>query len=74
MVASHRGVDVSWQGWDWADSSSCTSSADDTYLMAVCGSFLGAPDKQFFLFADDLHGQTTDEFKSVVVQHCNTLL
>ena len=30
--------------------------------------------KQFILFADSLHGQTTDEFKSVLVQQCNTLL
>ena len=26
------------------------------------------------MFADSLHGQTTDEFKSVLLQQCNTLL
>ena len=26
------------------------------------------------LFADNLHGQTTDEFQSVSMQQCNTLL
>lgn len=29
---------------------------------------------QFILFADNIHGQTTDEFKSVLLKQCNTLL
>ena len=68
MVASHRGVDVSWQDCAWVDSSFCTSWVGDTYRKAGCGYSLGAPDKQFILFADNLHGQTTDEFKSVIMQ------
>ena len=40
----------------------------------MCGSSVGAPDEQFLLFADNLHGQTTDEFRSVLIQQCNTLL
>ena len=43
-------------------------------VFAVCGSSLGAPDEQLILFADNLHGQTTDEFQSVSMQQCNTLL
>ena len=74
MVASHRGLDVSWQGSAWADSSFYTSSADDTYLKAVCGSIHGTPDKQFFLFNDNLHGQTTDEFKSLTMPLCKAIL
>ena len=30
-------------------------------------SSLGAPDEQLILFADGLRGQTTDEFKSVLL-------
>ena len=40
----------------------------------MCGPSLGAPDEQFIWFADSLHGQTTDEFESELVQQCNTLL
>ena len=73
MVASHRGVDVSWQGCAPADSSFRTSWAGGTQRKAVRSSSLGAPDKQFILFADNLHGQTTDDFKSVITQQCNTM-
>ena len=73
LVASHRGVDVSWQCCAWADSSFCTSWADDTYRKAVYGSTLGAPDEQCMrLFADNLpkpdHGQA-QKCVNAAVQH-----
>ena len=41
----------------------------------MCGSTLGPPDEQSIVFANSLHGQTSDEFKNVlIVQQCNTLL
>ena len=36
-----------------------------------CGFSLGAPDEQF---ADNMHGQATDEFKSVLMKERNALL
>lgn len=73
-AAWHKGVDVSFQACAWADSNYCASWAASTYRDGVGGSSLVVPEEQFILFADNLHGQTTDEFKSVLMEKCNTLL
>ena len=40
----------------------------------MCNSSLGAPDEQYIWFADNLNDQTADEFKSMLMQQCNSLL
>ena len=50
------------------------SWAGNTFRKAVCGGSTAAPKKQSVLFADNLYGQTTDEFKRVLKEECNTLL
>ena len=73
-AAWHTGVDVYWQGCVWADSGFCNSWAGNTFRKAVCGGSSAAPKEQSVLFADNLYGQTTDEFKRVLKEECNTLL
>ena len=73
-AAWHIGVDVYWQGCAWADSGFCNSWAGNTFRKAVCGGSTAAPKEQSVLFADNLYGQTTDEFKRVLKEECNTLL
>ena len=71
-AAWHPDVDVYWQSCAWADSAFCNSWAANTYRKGVCGSSTAAPEEQSILFADNLCGQTTDEFKRVL-KECNTL-
>ena len=73
-AAWHPDMDVYWQGSAWADSAFYNSWAVNTYRKGVCGSSTAAPEEQFFFFADNLYGQTTDEFKRVFKKECNTLL
>lgn len=73
-AAWRKGVDASFQVCAWADSEHCASWATSTYRKGVCGSSLGVPEEQFILFADNLHGQTTDESKRILMEKCNTLL
>lgn len=72
--AWHPGVNVEWQSCAWVDSSFYNSRAKDTYRNAVCGPSLTPPGAESILFADNLHGQTTDEFKRILKEECNTLL
>ena len=48
--------------------------ATATKTFAVRGCALGAPDEQFILFAANLHGQTTDDFKILLMQQCLSLI
>ena len=73
-AAWHTGVDVYWQGCAWADSGFCNFWAGNIFRKAVCGGSTVAPKEQSVLFADNLYGQTTDEFKRVLKEECNTLL
>ncbi|CAN0033077.1 unnamed protein product, partial [Pylaiella littoralis] len=73
-AAWHPEVDVEWQACAWADSSFCNSWAKNTYRKAVCGTSLTPPKEESILFADNLHGQTTEEFRRILKQDCNTLL
>ena len=70
----HPDVDVYWQGCAWADSAFGNSWAANTYRKGVCSSSTVAPEEQSILFANNLYGQTTDEFKRVLKKECNTLL
>ena len=47
--------------------------AGNTYRKGVGGSSIAAPEEQSILFADNLYGQTTEDFKRVL-KECNTLL
>ena len=72
-AAWHKGVEVYWQACAWADSAFCNSWAGHTYRKGVGGSSIAAPEEQSILFADNLYGQTTEDFKRVL-KECNTLL
>ena len=72
-AAWHKGVEVYWQACTWADSVFCNSWAGSTYRKGVGGSSIAAPEEQSILFADNLYGQTTEDFKRVL-KECNTLL
>ena len=48
--------------------------AGNTFRKAVCGGSTAAPEEQSVLFADNMYGQTTYEFKRVLKEECNTLL
>ena len=67
-------MDVYWQGCSWADSAFCSSWEGNTYRKGICSSSIAAPEEQSILFADNLYGQTTGEFKRVMKKECNTLL
>ena len=69
----HKGVEVYWQACAWTDSAFCNSWAGNTYRKGVGGSSIAAPEEQSILFADNLYGQTTEDFKRVW-KECNTLL
>ena len=71
-AAWHKGVEVYWQACAWADSAFCTSWAGNTYRKGVGGSSIAAPEEQSILFADNLYGQTTEDFKRVL-KESNTL-
>ena len=72
-AARHKGVEDYWQACAWADSAFCNSWAGNTYRKGVGGSFIAAPEEQSILFADNLYGQTTADFKRVL-KECNTLV
>ena len=73
-AAWHPGVDIYWQGCAWADSAFCNSWAGNTFRKGVCCASIEVPEKESILFADNLYGQTTDEFKRALSEKCNTLL
>ena len=72
-AAWHKGVEVYWQACVETDSAFCNSWAGNTYRKGVSGSSIAAPEEQSILFADNLYGQTTEDFKRVL-KECNTLL
>ena len=67
------GVDVASQACKCANSTYCTSWVFNTYRKEVCDSSPGVPKGQFIVFADNPHGQTTEDLITVLEQ-CNTLL
>ena len=73
-AAWHPGVDVDSQGCAWADSDYCNPWVDKTFKAAVTGGFGVKPPEQSIVFADNLHGQTTEEFEKYLMEGCNTLL
>ena len=73
-AAWHPGVDIYWQGCAWADSAFCNFWAGNTFRKGVCGASTEVPEKESILFADNLYGQTTDEFKRALSEKCNTML
>ena len=56
------------------DSAFCNFWAANTYRKSVCGSSTAAPEEQSIIFANNLYGPTTDEFKRVLKKECDTLL
>ena len=72
-AAWHKGVEVYRQACAWADSAFCNSWAGNTYRKGVGGSFIAVPEEQSTMFADNLYGQTIEDFKRML-KECNTLL
>ena len=72
-AARHKSVEVYRQACAWADSAFCNSWAGNTYRKGVGVSSIAAPEEQSILFADNLYGQTTEDFKRVL-KECNMLL
>ena len=72
-AAWRKGVEVYWQACARADSAFCDSWAGNTYRKGVGGSSIAAPEEKSILFAYNLYGQTTEDFKRVL-KECNTLL
>ena len=70
----HPGVDVEFQGFAWVESDYCNRCVDKTFKAAVTGGSGVKPAEQSIVFADNLRGQTTEEFKKELKEGCNTLL
>eukprot|EP00903_Cladosiphon_okamuranus_P018578 g17101.t1 len=68
-------VDVFFQENAWADDNFCLEWAKQCFrpsLMAASGGRV--PEAQTVLLADNLHGQTTEQFREYLYKECNTLL
>ena len=62
-AAWHPVVDVEFQGCAWADSDCCTRWVDKTFKAIVTGGSGVKPAEQSILFADNLHGNKTEELR-----------
>lgn len=70
-AAWHPGVEVFFQNCAWADAAFCLSWINH-FRRALQG--IGRPEEQSILFADNLHAQTTPEFKTKLMRDCNMML
>ncbi|CAB1108815.1 unnamed protein product [Ectocarpus sp. CCAP 1310/34] len=73
-AAYDPGVDVFFQENAWMDGPACMAWANNSFLRSIKGEEGVVPMEQSILFADNLHAQTTDEFKKFLYGECNTLL
>ncbi|CAB1104834.1 unnamed protein product [Ectocarpus sp. CCAP 1310/34] len=73
-AAYDPGVDVLFQENAWMDGPTCMAWAKNSFLRSIKGEEGVVPEEQSILFADNLHAQTTDEFKKFLHGECNTLL
>jgi hypothetical protein len=67
-------VDVFFQENAWMDNATSIAWLKKSLLRSLKGEEGVVPREQSILFADNLHAQTTDEFKRVLHEECNTLL
>ena len=72
--AYDKRVDVYFQSHAWADSDFCMQWARRTFQEGLKGEDGKLPAAQSLLLMDNLHGQTTEEFKTYLHKFCNTLL
>ncbi|CAB1096451.1 unnamed protein product [Ectocarpus sp. CCAP 1310/34] len=72
-VAYDKRIDVFFQPKAWADSDFCMQLLERSFRPSrmVDGK---VPEEQSLLLADNLHGQTTEEFRKNLHKECNTLL
>ncbi|CAB1097678.1 unnamed protein product [Ectocarpus sp. CCAP 1310/34] len=73
-AAYDPGVDVLFQENAWMDGPTCMTWAKHSFLSSMKGEEGVVPEEQSILFADNLHAQTTDDFKKFLHGECNTLL
>ncbi|CAB1120007.1 unnamed protein product [Ectocarpus sp. CCAP 1310/34] len=73
-AAYDPGVDVLFQENAWMHGPTCMAWAKNSFLNSIKGEEGVVPEEQSILFADNLHAQTTDEFKKFLRGECNTLL
>lgn len=68
-------VDVFFQPNAWADDNFCLEWAKRCFRPSVMAASGGrVPEAQTVLLADNLHGQTTEQFREYLYKECNTLL
>lgn len=72
-AAYHEDVDVFFQENAWADQKFCMEWAKRSYREGLMRGRGELPKARSILIMDNLHAQTTDEFKEYLAKHCNTL-
>ena len=72
-AAYHKNVDVFYQENAWADQKFCMEWAAGSYRKSLMRGRSQLPRERSILLMDNLHAQTTDEFKEYLAKHCNTL-
>ncbi|CBJ33249.1 C2H2 zinc finger protein [Ectocarpus siliculosus] len=72
-AAYHKDVDVFFQQNAWADQKFCMEWAKRSYREGLIRGRGELPKARSILIMDNLHAQTTDEFKGYLAKQCNTL-
>lgn len=72
-AAYHKDVDVFFQENAWADQKFCMEWAKRSYREGLIRGRGELPRARSILIMDNLHAQTTDEFKGYLAKQCNTI-
>ncbi|CAB1117355.1 unnamed protein product [Ectocarpus sp. CCAP 1310/34] len=72
-AAYHKDVDVFFQENAWADQKFCLEWAKRSYRDGLIRGRGELPKARSILIMDNLHAQTTDEFKGYLAKQCNTI-
>ncbi|CAB1106728.1 unnamed protein product [Ectocarpus sp. CCAP 1310/34] len=72
-AAYHKDVDVFFQENAWADQKFCMEWAKRSYREGLIRGRGELPKARSILIMDNLHAQTTDEFKGYLAKQCNTI-
>ena len=73
-AAYNPGVDVFFQAGAWVVTATCIAWAKQSFRCSIKVDEEAVPSERSILFVDDLHAQTTDEFKRALVEDCNRLV
>ncbi|CAB1106446.1 unnamed protein product [Ectocarpus sp. CCAP 1310/34] len=72
-AAYHKDVDVFFQENTWADQKFCMEWAKRSYREGLMRGRGEPPKARSILIMNNLHAQTTDEFREYLAKECNTL-